>query len=164
MENKDVETEVEVNNEVVEELSLYDSLQTLQRKLEKTDDPKVIEALGKSIASINETMLNQENGAEKLGLLADELELKKAELEQQKAIQEKQIETQEKQIKVTKLAAILGIGGTLVTAGLKLVGVITQGNQAMEYMHGCYAEEKSDEPVVCNTNKRLIPGIFTKNQ
>lgn len=158
------ENDVVETNETVEELSLYDSLQTLQRKLEKTDDPKVIEALGKSIASINETMLNQENGAEKLGLLADELELKKQELEQQKAIQEKQIETQEKQIKVTKLAAILGIGGTLITAGLKLVGVITQGNQALEFQREGYAEEKSDDPCVYKSNKHLIPNIFSKNQ
>ncbi|HAL02507.1 MAG TPA: hypothetical protein DCP07_04050, partial [Lachnospiraceae bacterium] len=71
----------EVNESEEVYLTLADTRQTLQKKLEETDDPKMIEAIGKAIAAINDTDTNEQNVSEKLALMADDLELKKQELD-----------------------------------------------------------------------------------
>lgn len=153
----------EANESEERYFTLADTRQTLQKKLEETDDPKMIEAIGKAIAAINDTDTNEQNVSEKLALMADDLELKKQELEKNLELQEKQMGIQEKQIKVTKLAAVLGIVGTAITAGFKVFGIYQQGQQAIQFQREGYAEEKCDEPVAYKSNKHMIPNVFSKN-
>lgn len=173
--DEELREEVEENEEF-ERISFDDSIQSLQRRLEESEDPDTILAISKAIAALNDTLSSQESAADKLQLDIDKLEVEKQKLndslalereklEQEKAIEQKKLETQEKSIKVTKLAAILGIGGTLLTAALRIVdtvaGVQSQGDQALRYLDRSEEIERDDN-VILNEKRHLIPPLFTK--
>ncbi len=175
MEELREEIEVEENEEI-ERMSFDDSIQDLQVRLVSTDDPEMILAISKAIAALNDTLSKTEISADEVQLEIDKLEVEKQKLvdglalereklEQEKAIERKKLETQEKSIKVTKLAAILGIGGTLLTAVLRIVdtvaGIQSQGDQALRYLDRSEEIERDDN-VILNEKRHLIPPLFTK--
>lgn len=156
-ENVEETTEEETRN-----LTLYDSQQTLMWKLEETDDPKLVEAIGKALAAIHDTETNEINLADKLALAADELELKQKELDISVENQDKMLKMKEKELKVTKFAAIVGLGSALLGGVFKIIGIYSQGHQAQEYLQESARIEKEDE-VIIKSNKHMIPPLFTKN-
>jgi hypothetical protein len=166
----------EVEIEEIERLSFDDSIQSLQRRLEETDDPDTILAISKAIAALNDTLSSQESAADKMQLEIDKLEVEKgkllemgdierAKLTQELAIEERKMETQEKSIRATRFAAILGLGGVLLTAGLRIVetiaGTQSQGDQAIRYLDRSEEIER-DENLILNEKRHLIPPLFTK--